>query len=209
MHPPLPSSINSSTVRMTRTYPSERQGKASGRAPTWRAFIVRNQGCSPSTPRREKVHQPFLAAEPVRLVDVRWARRARFECGVRAAKAGATRLRCGVEATDVGRLRFFNGVWGIPASPASSGSKEMSTLEGSVDDSSLYPPSLLVPESESASSLTRSDDFIRRFFSMGLTATTHGSPEPHPMSFPLARSRDRCGEQPSRVHYTTRAENLH
>ena len=127
---------------MTRAYPSERQGKASGRAPTWRAFIARNQG-SFSFDASPRESAPAISGGGARKVGRRArARRAHFECGVGVAKAGATRLRRVVEATDVGHLRFFDGVWGILASLASLGSKEVSTTESSVDDSSLYPPSL-------------------------------------------------------------------
>jgi hypothetical protein len=206
MHPPLPSSSNSSTDRMTRPYSSVRQGRASGRAPTWSACIACNQG-SASVESSPRENAPAISGGGALIAGRRArARRARFEWGVGAARAGATRLRRGVDVVDAVPLRFLDGVRGKSES-VELGSKTSARSDGSLADSSLYSPSLPAPESVWVSSSTRADVVLVRCFWRGSTATAHGAPEPHSIPSSLARSRERflCACQSSSKYRPRRA----
>lgn len=88
MHPPLPSSSNSSTDRRIRAYSSSRHGKrcASGRDATCRTCIARSQGSSGRfSTARSKAPSGGGGRIAIARFRVARARRAALECGVGAA----------------------------------------------------------------------------------------------------------------------------
>jgi hypothetical protein len=178
IHPPLPSSSNSSTARITRAYSSARQGSASGRAPTCSACIARNQG-SFSVDTSPSANAPTISGGGGASMTGRRARAriARLECGVGAAASCATRLRRGV--VGAARRRLLEGV---------RGASSLSSLSEEEDDTP--PPSDLPWYSTSLTAGSGSSSAtLRRRFETGWTATTHGAPEPHSTSSVLARLR--------------------
>lgn len=149
MHPPLPSSNNSSTARRMRAYSFSRHGRrwASGREATCRTCMARNHGSSGrfSTSKSGVASGGGGRMAIVRLRVAR-ARNAAFECGVGAATfVPPVRFPRGVSTTP--RLRW-EGVRGRKASSSSlresmlASSSEPVCLSTAAWRYSSLPPSL-------------------------------------------------------------------